>query len=155
MERKPMKVDLEERYRCDAGHPHAAWRPPADPAERRVWDKWINGLLATAAACFALGLIVILNGRFGPHEATARMERLLAHLDRMPAIRPETAQAITRIMSQRGYDCEQVACNARLAERNITVRFRLVTALAAKAPREELAASLDMPGEFTARRRSE
>jgi hypothetical protein len=74
-----------------------------------------------------------LNNNFGPSATTDRMERIVAQLDRTSAIRPETAEAIARIISQPGYDCERVACDQNLKARNMAVRFRLETSLALKA----------------------
>jgi hypothetical protein len=124
----------EQGYLCDAGRARAAWhaRPRPQPAERRAWDKWLVGLVIAVASSVALGLMLMLNSTFGPYEATARMERVAAHLDRMGSIRPETARAIMRVISQPGYDCEQVACDATLKRRNLAVRFRLASLVTAK-----------------------
>jgi hypothetical protein len=128
-----MKADLEARYLCEAGYERASWRPPAGP-EQIVLEKWLKGFLAAIAACVVgIGLVTVLNNNFGPSATTDRMERIVAQLDRTSAIRPETAQAIARIISQPGYDCDRVACDQNLKARNMAVRFRLETSLALKS----------------------
>jgi hypothetical protein len=128
-----MKIDLEARYLCEAGYERAVWRPPAVSEHQPVRERRIKGLMIALAACCVVGMLVALNNNFGPHETTARMERILTQLERMHSIRPEIADAITRIISQPGYDCERIACDANLKARNMAVRFRLETSLAAKA----------------------
>jgi hypothetical protein len=142
-----MKIDLEARYLCEAGYERAAWRPAtaADHHPVRPWP--IKGLMTVLAACFVIGTLVALNNNFGPDETTTRMERILTQLERMHSVRPETAQAVARIISQPGYDCERIACDANLKARNMAVRFRLETTLAAKALAGELeVASTMRPG---------
>jgi hypothetical protein len=108
-----MKADLEARYLCEAGYERAAWRPPAGP-EQIVLEKWLKGFLAAIAVCVAaIGLVTALNNNFGPSATTDRMERIVAQLDRMNAVRPETAQAIARIISQPGYDCARIKTSRR------------------------------------------
>jgi hypothetical protein len=128
-----MKADLEARYVCEAGYERVSWRAPAGP-EQIVLERWLKGFLAVIALCVAgIGLVTVLNNNFGPSATTDRMERIVAQLDRTSAIRPETAEAIARIISQPGYDCERVACDQNLKARNMAVRFRLETSLALKA----------------------
>jgi hypothetical protein len=152
-----MKIDLEERYLSEAGYERAAWRPPAGPEHEPVRERRLKGLMVAVAACCVVGLVVTLNNNFGPDETTARMERILTQLDQMNSIRPETAQAITRIISQPGYDCERIACDAKLKARNMAVRFRLETLLTAKALAGELefASSMKPVGEIMPRRGDE
>lgn len=152
-----MKIDLEERYLSEAGFERAAWGPPAGPEHPPGPERRLKGLMVAAAACFVVGLVVTLNNNFGPDETTARMERILTQLDRMNSIRPNTAQAITRIISQPGYDCERIACDAKLKARNMAVRFRLETSLAAKAVAGELdlVSSMNPASEIMPRRRGE
>jgi len=128
-----MRIDLEARYLCEAGYERAAWRQPAGPEHHPVRERRIKGLMTTLAACFIVGMLVASSNNFGPDETTVRMERILTQLERMHSIRPETAEAITRIINQPGYDCERIACDANLKARNMAVRFRLETSLAAKA----------------------
>jgi hypothetical protein len=128
-----MKMDLEARYLCEAGYERAVWRPPAGPEHQPVRERRIKGLMTMLAVCFVVGIIMALNSGFGPDVTTARMERILTQLERMHSIRPVTAEAITRIINQPGYDCERIACDANLRARNMAVRFRLETSLAAKA----------------------
>jgi hypothetical protein len=136
-----MKADLEALYVCEAGYERVSWRPPAGP-EQIVLEKWLKGFLAVITLCVAaIGMVTVLNNNFGPSATTDRMERIVAQLDGMNAIRPETAQAIARIMSQPGYDCERVACDQNLKARNMAVRFRLETSLALKAGGVEVASS--------------
>ena len=152
-----MKIDLEERYLCEAGYERAAWRRPAGPEHQPMRERQIKGLLLVLAACFIVGTIVTLNNNFGPDETTARMERILTQLERMHSIRPENAEAITRIISQPGYDCERIPCDANLKARNMAVRFRLETSLAAKALAGELevASTMKPAGDFLLGRSSE
>ena len=142
-----MKADLEARYLCEAGYERAAWRPPAGP-EPAVRERWLTGLLVAVAAFGAIGFAVSPSNDFGPRETTDRMERIIAQLDRMSAIRPETAQAIARVISQPAYDCEQVACDPMIKARNMAVRFHLETSLAEKASAGgvEVASSLKPAG---------
>jgi hypothetical protein len=121
-------TDLEASRLDEAGYERVVWRDPSHPKPHT--ERW---LLGAGAACLVLVVIAALNDNFGPHAATARMERILVQLDRMSAIRPETARAAMRIIRQPGYDCEQVACDTRLKARNMAVRFRLETLLATKA----------------------
>jgi hypothetical protein len=128
-----MMADLEARYLCEAGYARAAWRSPGSPERQVIPDKWLKGLLVAIAACGAIGLAMASRNDFGPRETTARMERMIEQIDRMSAIRPETAQAIARVISQPAYDCDQVACDQNLKARNMAVRFGLETSLAEKA----------------------
>jgi hypothetical protein len=137
-----MKADLEARYLCEAGYERVSWHAPAGP-EQVALEKWLKGFLAMIASCVAvIGVIAVLNNNFGPRALTDRMERIVAQLDRISTIRPETAHTIARVISQPGYDCEQVACDQNLKARNMAVRFRLETSLALKAGGVDVASSL-------------
>jgi hypothetical protein len=133
-------MNREERYLCEVGYPRAVWRAPADPEQRRVWENWLKGLLLAIGSCVVITLL--LGKGYGPHDTTAQMERLVKQLDRMTTISPEAARAIAGMVSQPGYDCDRVACDARLRERNRAVRADLATALVTKASGEEVEIAL-------------
>jgi hypothetical protein len=116
------------------------WRAPADPEQRRVWENWLKGLLVAIGSCVAATFF--LGNGYGPDETTAHMERLVKQLDRMTTITPETARMIARLVSQPGYDCDRVACDARLRERNRAVRADLATAMVVKISGEEVEIAL-------------
>jgi hypothetical protein len=80
------------------------------------------------ASCVAVGFF--LGNGYGPGEPTAHMERLAKQLDGMTMITPETARTIARIVSLPGYDCDRIACDAQLKERNRAVRAYLATLMA-------------------------
>jgi hypothetical protein len=149
-----MKADLEARYLCEAGYQRTASCPPANP-DQVALEKWLMGFLGVIASCVAIiGLVTALSNNFGPGALTDRMERIVAQVDRMTAIRPETAAAIARMISQPGYDCEQVACDQNLRARNMAVRFRLETSLALKTGGVEVASSA-LPAAASAAGRAE
>jgi hypothetical protein len=127
-------MNKEERYLCEAGYPRAVWRPPVE--QRRVWENWLKGLLVAIGSCVAVGFF--LGNGYGPQEPTAHMERLAKQLDGMTTITPETARMIARMVSQPGYDCDRIACDAQLKERNRAVRADLATVMVAKISGEEV-----------------
>jgi hypothetical protein len=122
-----MTADLKERHLGEAGYERAAWRAPTRGEPLPGWNKWVVRLVVAVGACFVVLMVWALNNNFGPYQATARMERILAQLEDMPEIRPETAQVVMRVIGRPGYDCEQVACDHKLAARNLAVRSHLIT----------------------------
>jgi hypothetical protein len=97
-----------------------------------VSNRALWGSLVVVAACIGWAVILMASGGMRPMEATAQMELLARKLERTPAIPPETASGLTRLIGQPGYDCRQVACSAELAVRNEAARTRLEQILASK-----------------------
>src|SRR5215216_7048944 len=127
-------------FLIDAGHPRAIFRPPADFAQRLLWEKWLKGAIAVAA-CGSVAALLLAGTTVSPLEATVQMERLAARAEHAKRIDPATAHEIARLIGQRWYDCSQVACSAQLQQRNRAARRQLSAVLQAKAPETELSAS--------------
>jgi hypothetical protein len=99
-----------------------------------VSNRALWGSLVVVAACVGWAVILMASGGMRPMEATAQMELLARKLERSPAIPPETASGLTRLIGQPGYDCRQAACSSELAARNEAARSRLHQLLASKGP---------------------
>jgi hypothetical protein len=127
----------------EACYQRAAWRPPADEAQRRVLERWLAGLLLAIGLCVAMALF--LNSSFGPQEMTGRMERMIKQLDTLREIPPETAQVIERVIRQPGYDCNQVSCDVQLKSRNSAVRAQLFSLLEKRLTSEPTIAKSPKP----------
>ena len=125
-----MNPHERHRYFAEAGYPPTSGNPPADPEQRRAFEETLAGVFIAAGLCVLI--LIFLNTSFGPPSMTARMERVVQQLDGMKEISPETAQAIERLVSQPGYDCYRVSCDAQLTARNGAVRAQLSSLLAKK-----------------------
>jgi len=120
-------VNSNERHLSEAGYERAAWPPQRGAEPLPGWNNWLAGLVVAAGACFAVLMVWAFNNNFGPYQATARMERILAQVESMPVIRPETVEVVMRIIGRHGYDCDLIDCDHKLATRNLAVRSQLVT----------------------------
>ena len=127
-------------FLIDAGHPRTIFRPPADFAQRLAWEKWLKGAIAVAA-CGSVAALLLAGTTVSPLEATVQMERLAARAEHAKRIDADTGHEIARLIGQRWYNCNQVACSAQLQQRNRAARGRLGAVLQAKAPESEFGAS--------------
>lgn len=87
--------------------------------------------LAGMAACSAFVVFMASTGA-GPMEATSRMERLAAKIERAQTIQPGAAAEIARLTAKAAYDCTQVSCGRQLTARNREARARLDSSLSQK-----------------------
>src|SRR5262245_56121766 len=124
-------VQSDGRYLCGPAYARAAWVAPITTDDRRVWSRWLKGLGAAIASTLAIGLLLASESRTRPLEATIQMERLADKLERMKAVHPNTAQAITTLILQPSHDCHQVVCIPAVQARNSIARA-LITATLAK-----------------------
>ena len=123
-----MNPHERHRYFAEAGFPPTSGNPPVDPEQRRAFEETLAGVYCCRA--------MRANPHFSEHQLcptmTARMERVVQQLDGMKEMSLETAQAIERLVSQPGYDCNRVSCDAQLTARNSAVRAQLSSLLAKK-----------------------
>jgi hypothetical protein len=88
----------------------------------------------------AVAAVLTIAVLYGPHtmserqlEATVKMERITAKLERARQIPPKTASEIARMIDRPEFDCARVSCRPSLEPRNKTARARLEALLKAQA----------------------
>jgi hypothetical protein len=119
----------DSRYLCGSAYARAVWAPPTAD-DRIAWNRWLKGLGGAIASTLAIGLLLASESKPRPLEATVQMERLAVKLERMKAIHPSTAQAITTLILQPSHDCHQVLCSPAVQARNSVARSRITATLA-------------------------
>src|SRR5262245_4578486 len=120
----------DRRYLCGSAYARAVWTPPSATDDRIAWKRGLKGLGAAIASTLVIGLVLASESRTRPLEATVQMERLAAKLERMKAVHPNTAQAITTLLFQPSHDCHQVVCSPAIQTRNSVARARITATLA-------------------------
>jgi hypothetical protein len=115
----------EHPYVCGAGHVRAVWTRPDTAADRATWTRWCKRTAGMLAATAAVTVLIAAGIPARPLQATLEMEQLAARLERVRAIHPDTAGTIATLIDRPGYDCNRVACDARLHDRNDAARARL------------------------------
>jgi hypothetical protein len=123
----------------NARHPAAGFRPPADHEAVLTWRNWLTGGFAAVSLSTALVVLWASGAPLRPLEATVQMEQLAAKVEQAAVVHPDTASEIARLMDQRGYDCTQVPCSAKLQARNNAARNRLEMLIATKTPLRRMA----------------
>jgi len=126
-------------FMINAGHPRAVFAPPADPRERRIWNRWLNGAFAAIGIVALATSLWAMSGSVRPLEAVVRLERLAAKVERTGSIHPNTAHEIARLIALHWHDCDWGACSTELQARNHAVLFHLKTLIATKTPLDGLA----------------
>jgi hypothetical protein len=129
-----VRAHSRDLFLCGASHARAVWIPPESAEQRMAWSRWLKALVMVVAASSAVMVSAAIPNPAAPSEATTRMERLAAKIDRAGALDPRTALAIAGLVEQPAYDCAQVACGAQLQARNGAARARLAAALARHGP---------------------
>jgi hypothetical protein len=120
----------DRRYLCGSAYARAVWTPPLTTDDRIAWNRWLKGIGAAIASTVAVGLVLAPESRPRPLEATVQMERLADKLERMKAVHPSTARAITTLVLQPSHDCHQVVCSPAVQARNSIARSRITATLA-------------------------
>jgi hypothetical protein len=120
----------DRRYLCGSAYARAVWAPPLTADDRIAWNRWVKGIGTAIASTLAIGLVLAPESRPRPLEATVQMERLADKLERMKAVHPSTARAITTLVLQPSHDCHQVVCSPAVQARNSIARARITATLA-------------------------
>jgi len=115
----------EHPYVCGAGHVRAVWTRPGTAADQATWTRWCKRTAGMLAATAAVTVLIAAGIPARPLQATLEMEQLAAKLERVRAIHPDKAETIAALIDRPWYDCNRVACNARLHGRNDAARARL------------------------------
>ena len=125
-------------FMINAGYPRAVFAPPADPGERRIWNRWLTGGFAAIGVALAISLWAT-TGAVRPLEAVVRLERLAAKVERTGSIHPNTAHEISRLIDRHWHDCDWAACSTDLQARSHAVLVHLKTLIATRTAWDGLA----------------